>query len=319
MYETIKQLMEAALANDADAQWDLAVCYAQGNGVERSNEKAFEWVCRAAENGHVGAAHYVISAYENGKEELGIQPDFEKLVEWADKLSENGSADIRIKYAQLVLSPNAATLQGKNADIFRGFERVAELADKGNIDCALLAYLTGDLIGHIIVNTGGSDCPHMERVIKYMNMLDGTDKEVSKEMKSSTWYDYGMVLLRLDKNAESMRWFQMASPYIADAELIYTSLLNDQACSEGINSPLWVDVYNHAKHAVEKNDIPKNKGFESVICRILAVTTRDGLGTPVDIDASYRWCVRAAELGNENAKQNLPHYRKKLFGGYTFK
>lgn len=103
MYETIEQLMEAALANDADAQWDLAVCYAQGNGVEHNNEKAFEWVCRAAENGNVGAAHYVISAYENGKEELGIQPDPNKLVVWVDKYSENGNDAILEKYIDLFL------------------------------------------------------------------------------------------------------------------------------------------------------------------------------------------------------------------------
>lgn len=88
MNEAIDRIREAALANDAQAQWDLAVCYAQGNGVEQSGTKAFEWICRAAENGHEGAADYVIDAYENGKEELGIQPDLDKLVEWADKLSE---------------------------------------------------------------------------------------------------------------------------------------------------------------------------------------------------------------------------------------
>ena len=33
MNEAIDRIREAALANDAQAQWDLAVCYAQGNGV----------------------------------------------------------------------------------------------------------------------------------------------------------------------------------------------------------------------------------------------------------------------------------------------
>lgn len=315
MYETIEQLMQAALANNADAQWDLAVRYANGNEVEQSNEKAFEWICRAAENGHEGAANYVLDAYEGGKEELGIQPDIEKLVEWADKLSENGSAAMRIKYAQVVLSPYAATPEGKNADIYRGFERVAELADKGNIECALLAYHTGHFIGR-----RDADCPHMERAIKYMSMLDGTNKEISKEMKYNTWYDYGTVLLRLNKDAESMHWFQMATPYIADAELIYTSLLYGQVCGEGMrSSPLWVEVYTHAKHAAERNDCPKRKDLEGMTCALLSQLTRDGLGTPVDLDASYRWCVRAAELGDETSKQRLPHYHKKLFGGYTFK
>lgn len=56
-----------------------------------------------------------------------------------------------------------------------------------------------------------------------------------------------------------------------------------------------------------------------VTCGILAKMTRNGFGTPIDIDASYHWAVRAAELGDEDAKRDLPRYRKKLFGGYTFK
>ena len=56
-----------------------------------------------------------------------------------------------------------------------------------------------------------------------------------------------------------------------------------------------------------------------VTCGILAKMTRNGFGAPIDIDASYRWAVRAAELGDEDAKRDLPRYRKKLFGGYTFK
>ena len=317
MNEAIDRIREAALANDAQAQWDLAVCYAQGNGVEQSDAKAFEWICRAAENGNEEAEKYVISAYENGKEELGIQPDLDKLVEWADKLSENGSAAMRIKYAQLCL--NRDCCKNTNINGFTGFERVAELADKGNITCAYYAYNIGGVIGQINVEDGIYDCPHMERVIKYMNMLDGTDLKVSAESKSVTWYNYGLTLMKLDKTAESMYWFKKAVPHNANAEMIYACMLNDQASTQGANSPLWAEAYKHAKHAVERNDCEKKKGFEMVTCGILAKMTRNGFGAPIDIDASYRWAVRAAELGDEDAKRDLPRYRKKLFGGYTFK
>ena len=315
MNEAIDRIREAALANDAQAQWDLAVCYAQGNGVEQSDAKAFEWICRAAENGNEEAEKYVISAYENGKEELGIQPDLDKLVEWADKLSENGSAAMRIKYAQLYYNE---TTHGK-IDIFKAYDRVAELADKGNIPCAFYAYMLGALIAEVKVENGIYDCSHLERVINYMKILDGTDHPISEKDKASVWYKYGLSLMNQNKNAESMNWFKLAIPYSANAEMLYASFSIHQASTQGANSPLWAEAYKHAKHAVERNDCEKKKEFEMVTCGALAKMTRNGFGTTIDIDASYHWAVRAAELGDEDAKRDLPRYRKKLFGGYTFK
>ena len=48
-----KELFElAANQGDADAQYDLGCLYANGQGVEQSNEKAREWMIKAAEQGH---------------------------------------------------------------------------------------------------------------------------------------------------------------------------------------------------------------------------------------------------------------------------
>lgn len=317
MNEAIDRIREAALANDAQAQWDLAVCYAQGNGVEQSDAKAFEWICRAAENGNEEAANYVISAYESGKEELGIQPDWEKLVEWADKLSENGSVAMRIKYAQLYFYD---VTHGKfSISIDNAYKHVAEFADAGNIPCAFYAYALGSIIAQTNVNLEIYDCSHLDRVISYMNILDRTDHPISEKDKAGVWYNYGLSLMNQNKNAESMNWFKLAIPYNANAEMLYAYLLSGQASTQGANSPLLADVYKHAKHAVERNDCEKKKEFEMVTCGVLAKMTRNGFGTPIDIDASYRWAVRAAELGDEDAKRDLPRYHKKLFGGYTFK
>ena len=100
------------------------------------------------------------------------------------------------------------------------------------------------------------------------------------------------------------------------------SSLTKQAIEQGVNSPLWAESYNHFKHGVERNDCAPCFQREELVrsaCHALAQQTRNGWGTPVDIDASYRWCVRAAELGHEDAKRDLLRYHKKLFGGYAFK
>ena len=317
MNEAIDRIREAALANDAQAQWDLAVCYAQGNGVEQSGAKAFEWICRAAENGHEGAADYVIDAYENGKEELGIQPDLDKLVEWADKLSENGSAVMRIKYAQL--AHNDATC--KKVNISTAFERVAEFADKGNLFCLAAAFTLGSFIGERNLKNCIYDCAHMNRVIKYMNMLDGTKYEVSEGGKAAIWYYYGSTLSAVKRTAESLYWYKKAIPYSADAEMCWAfySVMNQVALGNTPGSSDCTEAYRHAINALKRTDSKRTVSLEIQTYNLLAILTREGLGTPVDINASYDWTVRAANLGNEDAKRDLARYHKKLVVGYTFK
>ncbi len=41
------------IATPCTVQYDVALCYSQGNGVEKDEEKAFEWFNRAAGAGAV--------------------------------------------------------------------------------------------------------------------------------------------------------------------------------------------------------------------------------------------------------------------------
>ncbi|MDY2834724.1 MAG: hypothetical protein SOW46_05950 [Candidatus Aphodomonas sp.] len=97
------------------------------------------------------------------------------------------------------------------------------------------------------------------------------------------------------------------------------SFLNQTKLGSIPGSSDYVEVYNHAINALKRTDYKITVGWEIEAYLLLAILTREGAGTPVDIDASYDWTVRAANLGSEDAKRNLPRYHKKLFGGYTFK
>ena len=52
---SIDELQQKANDGDAQAQFDLALCYAKGTGVEKNEEIAFNWHKKAAEQGHVNA------------------------------------------------------------------------------------------------------------------------------------------------------------------------------------------------------------------------------------------------------------------------
>ena len=52
---SISELQQKANDGDAQAQFELALCYAKGKDVERNMELAFDWHKKAAEQGHVNA------------------------------------------------------------------------------------------------------------------------------------------------------------------------------------------------------------------------------------------------------------------------
>lgn len=56
-YETldINTLTRLAEANDAEAQAQLANCYAEGLGIGRDDEEAFKWAYKGAKQGNVNA------------------------------------------------------------------------------------------------------------------------------------------------------------------------------------------------------------------------------------------------------------------------
>ena len=62
----------SAEQGDADAQYNLGVMYANGQGVEEDNEEAARLIGLAAEQGHVNAQFYLGVMYANGQ---GVEED----------------------------------------------------------------------------------------------------------------------------------------------------------------------------------------------------------------------------------------------------
>lgn len=77
----VVMLREAAAANHADALHDLAVCYAKGAGVRRSDRKAAELYLRAALEGDKQSAYEMGRCYWHG---IGVQRDRRVARTWLD-------------------------------------------------------------------------------------------------------------------------------------------------------------------------------------------------------------------------------------------
>ena len=88
-----KQFQEqkaAAEQGNAVAQCNLGICYANGMGVEKDEEKAVDWFFKAAEQGNANAQYNLGVCYHNGQ---GVEKDYARAVKSYRKAAEQGNAD----------------------------------------------------------------------------------------------------------------------------------------------------------------------------------------------------------------------------------
>jgi len=94
----IPSLKALAEKGDADAQLNLGVMYAFGEGVEMDDKEAFKWFRKAAEQNEVGAQYNLGMIYENG---LGVEKDDKEAVRWYRKAAEQGDEDAKAALKKL--------------------------------------------------------------------------------------------------------------------------------------------------------------------------------------------------------------------------
>ena len=81
---------KAAKLGDADAQNNLGNCYQNGEGVEQDYEKAVYWYTKAAKLGDADAQNNLGNCYQNGE---GVEQDYEKAVHWYRKAAKQGNQE----------------------------------------------------------------------------------------------------------------------------------------------------------------------------------------------------------------------------------
>ena len=98
--EARQLLLPAAQSGNADAEELIGIMYAMGLGVERDDERAFEWYLRSAMKGHPGAQSGVGWYYELG---LGMPaPDLVRGYMWYVLSAIGGDPDAAISQEEIV-------------------------------------------------------------------------------------------------------------------------------------------------------------------------------------------------------------------------
>lgn len=87
--QAFKLFEKAADMGYAEAQYRLALCYSNGNGVTKDEYAATRWYAKAAEQGHVDAMDYLAIRYTYGT--YGLNKDKNKAIELYKKAARGGS------------------------------------------------------------------------------------------------------------------------------------------------------------------------------------------------------------------------------------
>ena len=69
---------------------NLGACFLNGEGVEKNEEKAYEWFLKAAECGDAMAQYNVAYCYEHG---VGVEQSDDNAIYWLARAAEQGDYD----------------------------------------------------------------------------------------------------------------------------------------------------------------------------------------------------------------------------------
>lgn len=122
-----------------EAQFEVGLCYAQGNGVAKDEKEALEWFTKASQLGNINAEYALGYAYMNG---LGTKQDYQQAIKHYNIAANNGNIQSQF-FLALLYHDGEGTKRNPNV----AFNWMKKAADQGFIDAMNyvgIYYLTGD-------------------------------------------------------------------------------------------------------------------------------------------------------------------------------
>lgn len=92
--QAIQWFEKAAQMGHEDAQYELALCYHFGRGIQKSFQKAAHWYNQAAMKGHANSQYNLGYLYEKGQ---GVSKDYANAVFWYKKAALQGNVEAQFK------------------------------------------------------------------------------------------------------------------------------------------------------------------------------------------------------------------------------
>lgn len=137
--QNIAQLQRSAENGDAEAMTELGKCYYLGKGVEKSGDKAFQWLSKAADGGNANAFYWLGACYQYG---YGTDKNMEKAVELYTKGADLGDHE-SMNSLGVCLKRGIGILQNVDRALY-WYNKAAELGDAYAMNNLGTCYYLGD-------------------------------------------------------------------------------------------------------------------------------------------------------------------------------
>ncbi|KAL1565622.1 F-box protein-like protein [Salvia divinorum] len=103
--EAVEWLYNASIAGHARAQYQLALCFHQGKGVEQSVQEAACWYARAAEGGYARAMYNTSLCYSLGE---GLEQSDMLARKWMRRAADHGHSKAQYEHGLALISEGDA-------------------------------------------------------------------------------------------------------------------------------------------------------------------------------------------------------------------
>lgn len=120
-----QEYLKSAENGDSRAMNEIAMLYAQGKGVDKSDSMAFKWFLRSANTGDSIGEFNVGMAYEQG---LSVSQDIKEAIKWYEKSANKGNTKAQINLAYLYVGNN-----GISPDVDRAIKYIEMYAEKASM------------------------------------------------------------------------------------------------------------------------------------------------------------------------------------------
>ena len=307
----------AAERGDANAQFALALRYADGDGVEQDQSKAVHWYQKAAEQGHAKAQFNLAVRYENGN---GIERDQTKAVRWYLKAAQQGHSGAQLNLALCYRDGDGVQedqwkashwfhMAAEQGDAVAQFNLAVRYEEGRGIhqdqSKAIRWYRTAAYQGYANAQNNLAICYEQGRGVKQdQHEAVRWYRAAAEQGYASAQFNLALCYINGDgvepNMPEAIHW------YIKAAEQGHTTAQFNLAVRyENGNG-----VEKNQSEAVRWDRAAAQQGYANAQYN-LSICYRDGDGVAVDLDTAELWAQKALEQGHESAPKLLEGIRQR--------
>ena len=291
-YETQYEVTEwhrLAESGNARAQYNLAMMYANGYGVERDYAEAVKWYRKSAEQGVATAQNNLAGMYANG---YGVERDYAEAVKWYRKSAEQGVATAQNNLAGMYA--NGYGVERDYAEAVKWYRKSAEQGD---------TTAQNNLAG-MYANGYGVERDYAEAVKWYRKSAEQGDTTAQNNLAGM--YANGDGVER--DYAEAVKWYRKSAEQGDDVALEWL-YANSDASTQCDFGSMYANRREYAE-AVKWYRKSAERGDATAQCNLGLMYHEGRGGVDRDKDEAKKWYRKSAEQGDSRAQSALKHFKE---------